>query len=222
MSSDKHCHKCGSTKPAADFQKCARNSDGLQSHCRDCRTAAAVEYRARTLEYRREYNRAYSAAHKAERAAYFQANRDKFLAGMKVRYQANRAAQSEYNRAYYQENRERHAELGRAWREKNAEPMRAYMREYYEANVDRFNQYGVKRRASKRDQFVEHVNSLVVLERDDGVCGICGGDVDPLDFHVDHIIPLSRGGEHSYANTQAAHPFCNLSKHDRLPDEVAA
>ena len=70
--------------------------------------------------------------------------------------------------------------------------------------------------------FVEEVYPLVVLERDDGICGICGEDVDPFDFHVDHIIPLSRGGEHSYANTQPAHPFCNLSKNDRLPWEVAA
>jgi 5-methylcytosine-specific restriction endonuclease McrA len=68
------------------------------------------------------------------------------------------------------------------------------------------------RRARKRDAFVEHVNALVVLERDDGVCGICGGDVDPTNFDVDHVVALAAGGLHAYFNVQAAHPTCNRSK----------
>jgi 5-methylcytosine-specific restriction endonuclease McrA len=60
--------------------------------------------------------------------------------------------------------------------------------------------------------YVEDVHPLVVLERDDGVCGICGEDVDPQNYHVDHIVPLAKGGEHSYRNTQAAHPACNMKK----------
>lgn len=62
------------------------------------------------------------------------------------------------------------------------------------------------------DAFVEYVHPLVVLELHDGMCGICGDDVDPSDFHVDHIEPLAKGGEHSYLNTQPAHPRCNMSK----------
>jgi 5-methylcytosine-specific restriction endonuclease McrA len=63
---------------------------------------------------------------------------------------------------------------------------------------------------------VEHVHPLVVLEMDDGVCGICGEDVDPFGFEVDHIIPLVKAGEHSYANAQPAHKSCNASKNDRI------
>lgn len=76
--------------------------------------------------------------------------------------------------------------------------------------------YAVARYARKVSVFVEHVHPLVVLERDDGVCGICGTDVDPTDFHVDHVMPLVRGGEHSYANVQLAHPVCNQRKGDRV------
>jgi 5-methylcytosine-specific restriction endonuclease McrA len=76
-----------------------------------------------------------------------------------------------------------------------------------------------RREALKRAAFVEDVDSLVVLERHDGACGICGGDVDPFDFHVDHIVPLARGGEHSYRNTQPAHPVCNLRKGVKTPSE---
>ncbi len=70
-----------------------------------------------------------------------------------------------------------------------------------------------KRKALKYGaSFVEPVSALVVLELHDGVCGICGHDVDPFKFDVDHIIPLVRGGEHSYRNTQPAHPSCNRRK----------
>ncbi|MCA1571257.1 MAG: HNH endonuclease [Chloroflexi bacterium] len=60
--------------------------------------------------------------------------------------------------------------------------------------------------------FVEHVEAVIVLELHDGVCGICGEDVDPFHFHVDHILPLARGGLHCYENCQPAHPICNLRK----------
>lgn len=55
-----------------------------------------------------------------------------------------------------------------------------------------------------------------MLELDDGVCGICGEDVDPMNFHIDHVIPLSRGGEHGYHNVQVAHPLCNQEKHAKI------
>lgn len=55
----------------------------------------------------------------------------------------------------------------------------------------------------------------LVYERCGGKCAICG---EPLAFdgmHVDHIIPLSRGGEDAEHNLQAAHPRCNRSKADK-------
>ena len=32
----KYCNKCSSTKGASSFGKCSRNSDGLQSWCKEC------------------------------------------------------------------------------------------------------------------------------------------------------------------------------------------
>lgn len=90
-------------------------------------------------------------------------------------------------------------------------------KEHPEAAVTHY----ARRRTRFTGAHIEDVVRLVVLERDDGVCGICGEDVDPFDFHVDHVVPLARGGEHSYANAQVAHPFCNLSKNDSLPWEMA-
>lgn len=75
-------------------------------------------------------------------------------------------------------------------------------------------------RARRANQFVEQVEPGVVLKRSNGICGICGKTVDSQNFHVDHIVPLNRGGVHAYSNTQAAHPSCNASKKDKLPAEV--
>lgn len=71
------------------------------------------------------------------------------------------------------------------------------------------------RRARERKMFVEHVDPMVLFERDEGVCGICLEPVDINDFDIDHRIPLDPG-EHSYANTQVAHPLCNLRKHRKI------
>ncbi len=76
--------------------------------------------------------------------------------------------------------------------------------------------HAAKRRALKKAQFVEDVDPVVVFERDGGICGICREPVDRQNFHVDHVRPLAKGGEHSYANTQVAHPECNCAKRDRL------
>ena len=74
-----------------------------------------------------------------------------------------------------------------------------------------------RRRAQKLRLPSEHVDFTFVLCRDAGICGICQYPVDPTDWHLDHVIPLSKGGHHTYANVQVAHPDCNQHKHGRLP-----
>jgi 5-methylcytosine-specific restriction endonuclease McrA/biotin operon repressor len=109
--------------------------------------------------------------------------------------------QKAYARAYAQRPEVRAKERERSRRRAAEDPERTRNRNH-------------ARRARFAGQYVERVESLIVLERDDGVCGICGGDVDPMRFHVDHIIPLSKGGVHAYSNVQVAHPSCNVRKHN--------
>lgn len=78
------------------------------------------------------------------------------------------------------------------------------------------------RDAGLRAGAVEAVEREIVLVEHDGLCGICSTPVDPSHFHIDHIVPLSRGGEHSYANTQPAHPLCNTRKYNRVPAALVA
>ena len=66
--------------------------------------------------------------------------------------------------------------------------------------------------------------------RDKGRCAICGGHCDWDDYtvrngtkvcgdwypSVDHIIPLAKGGLHSWDNVQLAHRRCNWEKSDKV------
>jgi 5-methylcytosine-specific restriction endonuclease McrA len=54
-------------------------------------------------------------------------------------------------------------------------------------------------------------------------CGLCPERIDPRKRHpdpmcgtIDHIIPLSMGGEHTWQNCQPAHKRCNEAKADAL------
>jgi 5-methylcytosine-specific restriction endonuclease McrA len=59
-----------------------------------------------------------------------------------------------------------------------------------------------------------------IYERDNGRCGICGNNVDPVDFHIDHIHPISKGGTDDPENLQCSHPHCNTRKAARIKTVV--
>lgn len=73
-----------------------------------------------------------------------------------------------------------------------------------------------KRKALKINAFVELVDPRRVFERDSYRCWICEGEILPghprWSPSVDHVVPLSLGGLHSYANVRTAHLFCNHVK----------
>lgn len=62
-----------------------------------------------------------------------------------------------------------------------------------------------------------------VYARDKWACYLCAGLIDPAlpPFHpdsktVDHVVPLSRGGQHTMDNVRAAHLRCNSAKGNAL------
>jgi len=54
---------------------------------------------------------------------------------------------------------------------------------------------------------------IVIYHRDGGTCMKCGVKLSKKYFHVDHIVPLSRGGaEWDLDNLELSCPACNLTK----------
>ena len=84
-----------------------------------------------------------------------------------------------------------------------------------------------KRQREKQlhENFVEEVSYEVLYERDKGICQICGLPVHIDKFcdnnwggTIDHITPLSVGGEHSMSNCQLVHRVCNSIKLQQAGD----
>ncbi|RLU79308.1 hypothetical protein CTZ27_37345 [Streptomyces griseocarneus] len=69
---------------------------------------------------------------------------------------------------------------------------------------------------------IEDVDPVDVLDVHGWLCHLCARPI-PRDVHfrdpeaatVDHVVPLARGGMHTYANMRPAHRRCNISKNDR-------
>lgn len=90
-------------------------------------------------------------------------------------------------------------------------------------NADRCRPFTAERRARKRDAVSERFDPRDVFARDGWICGLCGESVDPAltwpapkSASLDHVVPLSRGGDHTLANTQLAHLTCNTAKGARV------
>jgi hypothetical protein len=69
---------------------------------------------------------------------------------------------------------------------------------------------------------VETFAPTEVFQRDNWLCGLCGEPVDqtlkypdPMSASLDHVIPISLGGEHSRANTRCSHLICNIRRGNR-------
>lgn len=101
---------------------------------------------------------------------------------------------------------DRHRAAGLQWRANNPAKLRIQIRKA-----------SLTRKARARSLFVEAVDPAVVFARDHGLCGICREPVlEQERWHIDHIVPLSKGGVHAYANVQLAHGRCNLRKYTKV------
>jgi 5-methylcytosine-specific restriction endonuclease McrA len=61
------------------------------------------------------------------------------------------------------------------------------------------------------------LNRRLVFARDNHRCQYCGGPAES----IDHVIPRSRGGQHSWDNVVAACRSCNVRKRDRFLHETS-
>jgi 5-methylcytosine-specific restriction endonuclease McrA len=137
----------------------------------------------------------------AYRKAYHIANKAKIAARKKAYREAHKAKMAAREKAFAAANKV-----------KIAAYQKAYQKAYRVDNKERLADIQARRRARKRRGMAEKISRAVVFERDAGICHICGKKVDPNRWHLEHIVPLSKGGEHSYRNVAVSHPECNLSK----------
>lgn len=127
-------------------------------------------------------------------------------------------------RLYYAENTESQREYRRRYRASHVEQQRAAERRRRAANPVAYAIRKAKRRTSERaGGYMTAAIWAEILEWYGWRCAYCGASDVPLE--LDHVIPVSRGGETTRENIVPACGTCNKRKGNRLgwsPREVAA
>lgn len=127
-------------------------------------------------------------------------------------------------RAYYERNREQILARGAEWRARN--PGKA--NEKYMANRDLYLENAKRRKANLRGDGSERGITVKALRDIHGdKCCYCGknqvfnydGKYHPDKATLEHVLPLSRGGAHTFDNCRLACYSCNLQKNNKTVEE---
>jgi 5-methylcytosine-specific restriction endonuclease McrA len=86
-----------------------------------------------------------------------------------------------------------------------------------------------RRRALERGALSDAIDPIKVFEKAKWICHLCGektikalrGGYDPLSPELDHIIPLSVGGTHTYGNVACSCRACNGKKGNKIIGQVS-
>lgn len=229
-------------------KECRRKVERERSAAKRRDPAYRERDRVRSLEYSRarreadpeaynEYQRQWRAANPGKSAAYtrksYYKHHEKSLARARERYAVNpgyfaewqranpdkvrgyqrkwRAVNPGYQAEWRASNPGKAASATSKWRAAHPERLSAWRK----ANPDKVREYNARRYAATSGTTVDY--AAIYAAHD--VCYLCGGTlVNPV--HMDHVIPLARGGAHSVGNLLPAHARCNLRKHDALLSEL--
>ena len=119
---------------------------------------------------------------------------------------ANREKVREWGKDFYYKNREKRLPLSTKWAKKHPEEAKI-VKHNYKARRKEWEDSGFKLKKSDID---------IMYDSQQGNCFYCDGELD--NYHIDHIIPLSKGGEHKLYNLVLSCPTCNLTKNAKDPE----
>lgn len=224
---DKTCSKCGESFPLTSeyWPKRDTSKDGFRGQCLNCWREKS---RNRMKEWRITNP---EKAKAASRRAYWE-NPEKWRQQVHEWYEQNKEHVAEYNKRYREENPEIIQENIRRFHEENPD----YRSNYYQEHKDEYRERARNWRAENLEQsrLLWHrydarkkgaqgectpSDAANIYRFQNGRCKYCNADLEATGKHLDHIIPLSRGGNNWPTNLQYLCPSCNTSKADKMPWE---
>ncbi|OUB48209.1 HNH endonuclease [Bacillus thuringiensis] len=215
----KVCTKCGEFKDYKEYHKNKTYKDGRNGKCKVCR--AEID----KLYYQKNRER-----HNKRTKEYYEENKEKILNKCKEYREENKERIAESKKNWAARNKVRKSEQEKRWRENNEERNIKMKKKWYKKNRDRVYSNLLKRRSLKHYVRFEGVRRKKLLDRDNWTCRRCGTWVHDLNVggnenrhlwdnehkaHIDHIIPISKGGDSTIENLQVLCRTCNLSKSDK-------
>lgn len=192
----KACTKCDEWKNLNNFYKGKRFKDGYENQCKKCRLKAMAISNEKRKEDRLKYNKEYYKRTREKQLLYKQKNAEHYR---------------KYKQKYYLANKE-------YYRKKEKE-----YRQTEQGKEARFNAE-LKRRSKKNNVRFTPIQRKYILNRDKWKCQNCDCKVHdssknwntPNKAHIDHILPISKGGDSEPSNLQTLCRTCNLSKYDSV------
>ena len=178
----------------------------------------------------RQRNRSYYIKHAVElrdkSRRYRAINVDRIRAAARAYNQAHQQEKRTYNQRYYACNSNRLREYARNYSQDHREQKRVYLRSWY-AKHPEHKRVAINRRRMRKLQSVgAHTAADIRLQvkaqtdkRGRLHCWWCGKVIHGKTYHVDHRIPLAKGGSNGAENLVITHSMCNLKKSDKLPSE---
>jgi len=122
------------------------------------------------------------------------------------------------NPNYMREWRAKNPDYDRLWYEDNKDKCAKNTKKWYEANKHKSHASAAAYRARKLNS-IEKLTQLerLKIKKIYEECGRMNADNKDIKYHVDHIIPLSKGGLHHPDNLQILKAVDNLRKRCKLP-----
>jgi len=185
----KHCCKCKDFTD--DFNKNKSKADGLSTECRKCTKVYLENYRQQQdyKEKQKEYMKEYREDNKEDLAA--------------------------KHKIYIGNNKEADIKRKSDWYQKNSDKVKKRIYSYKDEHKDQYRLYANKRIASKKTVMVENFTFDNIIEKYGDKCVYCSGIFE----HIDHYVPLSKGGEHTLENVRPSCARCNLTKNNKMPED---
>ena len=129
-----------------------------------------------------------------------------------------------YQKEYYAINRDKKRLYQKEYYDENKEYISERSKEYYRNNLHIYAASRARRRLACKIAEGSHTASDIkrILDRQKNKCAepTCAKDLSD-GYHLDHIMPLSKGGSNWPENLQCLCPRCNLRKHSKHPIDWA-
>lgn len=207
---NKICKKCGIEKDDTLF---------FRNICKECDKKQKREYYLKNKEiFKAKYIE--NKENILSRAKFYRENnKDKINERNKEKYYENRDARLEKRKSYNSNSKEKLKEYRVKYREKHRDKINARNKAFYSSingKICRANSDSKRRALIKNGKVsAEEIKQLVFSSNN---CYWCGCDI-AFKFHIDHVIPLSKGGLHEIKNLVVSCPTCNIKKSNKMPQE---
>lgn len=215
------------------------NKEKLDAYAKEYReshdeyvTAYRKKYQDENREKFREHSRTYYDQHREDFSEYKRMRRaeDPELARAKDRekYRLNKEKMRLRSKEYRTKNHEKILARNRAYRQKKPGLVRGLEKSYRVRNPENVAASRRNRYARKVGSVDQHTGADVkaIWDRQKHKCATpnCKRPIQASGkhkYHVDHIVPLSKGGSNGKDNIQILCAFCNVSKNAKSPEQWA-